>query len=51
MKKFLQRISKNWATKLAALVVAILIWFLIRQQLDYSSYKLREPVPNAQWTD
>ena len=51
MKLLVNLITKNWLSKLISLIIAIVIWFLIRQQVNYEPFIIREPIPNAQWTD
>ncbi len=51
MKKLVDLVARNWFSKLISLILAVVIWFLIRQQVNYEPFIIREPIPNAQWTD
>jgi len=51
MKKLVDLVARNWFSKLVSLILAVVIWFLIRQQVNYDPFIIREPIPNAQWTD
>ena len=52
MKKLFKTITQNWVLKLISLILAVVIWYLIRQQVNYyDPLPIREAIPNAQWTD
>jgi|GEM_PF-6149870 len=53
MKNLFKVITRNWVLKLVSLLLAVLVWYLIKQQVRYSSpIPLRDiNLPNAQWTD
>ena len=51
MKKLFKVMTKNWFSKLISLILAVVIWFLIRQQVVQEPFSYRAPIPGAQWTD
>ncbi|MEO0413718.1 MAG: hypothetical protein AAF226_02050 [Verrucomicrobiota bacterium] len=42
-----EKIAENWKGKLASLVLAVVIWFLIDTHLDREKQKALPPVPGT----
>ena len=51
MKKAIKFLTKNWISKLVSLIIAVVVWFLINEQLGYNSRFVRDAMQNETWTD